>query len=387
MRLFSDWRRVLRWTTWTVVWCVVLAAAWYWWTPWGKDWRLERRIESLCGGVLDAQQMLDLAEERRPDTDVDDIDEGADGRWEECRVGDINIRVADIPDKAEDVRLIALPHLDRHDGGLVAPLGSGWSGYITRDATVTVALPCTGGPRRHIVVEMEASVLGDWERDSPKDVDDPDGRLRLAQTAADTAVRAAEEWDCQTTSGRRLTHVPRPVPWEDSAMPAQADGTCAGLPFHQDDRVATVWETVTDGNALIEHCFLGHQNGARTYRLDAHYGPSAQAARADYAGLYGSDPSLTGLTPDTAPAGRLPFDQAGLWASARCPGTSQRALYEISLIDIDSEEIGLDEREDDEEITWWNEGWAEEGRMAPEALAAFAQQSADRHGCTDLRLP
>jgi hypothetical protein len=67
----------------------------------------------------------------------------------------------------------------------------------------------------------------------------------------------------------------------------------------------------------------------------AYYGPSAQVARWDYHNFYGSNPSLAGLTPDTAPAGRLPHGSSGLWASARCPGISQRALYQISLIPID----------------------------------------------------
>ncbi|NWF27866.1 hypothetical protein HW130_16605 [Streptomyces sp. PKU-EA00015] len=82
----------------------------------------------------------------------------------------------------------------------------------------------------------------------------------------------------------------------------------------------------------------------------AFFGPFAQAQYPDYE--------------STRDAGRSGNNFS--WATAKCPGTSARALFTVSATQYTDEEV-----ED----------------FARSALTEFAERSAKQHGCTDLKLP
>ncbi|WP_327391785.1 MULTISPECIES: hypothetical protein [unclassified Streptomyces] len=107
-------------------------------------------------------------------------------------------------------------------------------------------------------------------------------------------------------------------------------------------------------------CFLATPDGDPGYRLSATFGPYAKSYReaGDSSEIHGD-------------AG---FDKEESYAraTARCPGSSQRALFTLwSVLDSANQET----------IT----------HPSPEferaALAAFAKKPADQRGCADLRLP
>ncbi|MFJ9034369.1 hypothetical protein ACIRQP_39175 [Streptomyces sp. NPDC102274] len=63
----------------------------------------------------------------------------------------------------------------------------------------------------------------------------------------------------------------------------------------------------------------------------------------------------------------------GQWASARCPGESERALF-TGFVPVEA-------------ATVWLPGEKGEETFGLPAFREFAERSAKRHGCTDLRLP
>lgn len=253
----------------------------------------------------------------------------------------------------------------RTGNALPTPLGAGWSGLFSYDyhggddsASASVHLHCSGA-----MPDLVVSVSRDADNGA---YNDPQQRIRLARTATGAARDAAARWKCDAPFGTTIRSVPLPVTEAEYQPVSQTDGTCAGLPSALPKWVATARGTVATASAPYENCVLGDEDGTSMYGLTANYGLYAQQQLAHYRDSHSYQ---DGDSPGNSPAGSFAGRTGFLWASARCPGNDERSLY---LVDADSSHGAA--------------AWADH-TFERAALAAFAQRSAARHGCTDLELP
>ncbi|MFI1334660.1 hypothetical protein ACH4U7_32050 [Streptomyces sp. NPDC020845] len=249
---------------------------------------------------------------------------------------------------------------------LAVPLGHGWSGVFGTDnvrqddnedgeGTAAVLLECAkGGTSLLITVETKLGGVT---------LDDPAVRPDFVRTATATAKAANDHWGCGASLGKPVRTVGLPVNEDEYEPLLGADGTCAGVPTAARSAVSTARETARD-RAPREACALGARDGSPRYRLDAYYGPYAEEVRAEYTGSPGQD----GPSPGDAPSGRL--GQSAYWASAACPDGAEDALF---LVRADGTEDDTRRKPD----------------LAYErtALKAFAQRSAQHHGCAAPATP
>ncbi|KAK1182211.1 hypothetical protein B7755_031190 [Streptomyces sp. NBS 14/10] len=243
---------------------------------------------------------------------------------------------------------------------LAVPLGHGWSGVFGTDnvrqddnedgeGTAAVLLECAkGGTSLLITVETKLGGVT---------LDDPAVRPDFVRTATATAKAANDHWGCGASLGKPVRTVGLPVNEDEYEPLLGADGTCAGVPTAARSAVSTARETARD-RAPREACALGARDGSPRYRLDAYYGPYAEEVRAEYAGSPGQD----GPSPGDAPSGRL--GQSAYWASASCPDGAEDALF---LVRADGTEDDTRRKPD---LTYERT-----------ALRAFAERSAQHHGC------
>ncbi|ADI06850.1 hypothetical protein SBI_03729 [Streptomyces bingchenggensis BCW-1] len=243
---------------------------------------------------------------------------------------------------------------------LAVPLGHGWSGVFGTDnvrqddnedgeGTAAVLLECgKGGTSLLITVETELSGVT---------LDDPAVRPDFVRTATATAKAANDHWGCGASLGKPVRTVGLPVNEDEYEPLLGADGTCAGVPTAARSAVSTARETARD-RAPREACALGARDGSPRYRLDAYYGPYAEETRAEYS----DSPSQDGPTPADEPSGRL--GQSAYWASASCPDGAEDALF---LVRADGTEDDTRRKPD---LTYERA-----------ALKAFAERSAQHHGC------
>ncbi|MEJ8661434.1 hypothetical protein [Streptomyces sp. MS1.AVA.4] len=353
---------VVRWTAWTAgVLVLVLLAAWIWWreSETAARWRQAEAMETFCGGVL-AYERSPLFEGLPPSTKLlTDHKVGRDGHG--CVMGRTRAQVtaallpAGDPGGRNAERVLPPPF--RGDL-LPVPLTGGWRGAADGDS-VRVLLSCRDSqdlvsvtvdqylPRiSHEAQDARQEGRGEW---LPED-------LYWARFATATAVKASEHWGCEADKGRPL----RALPSFSGAEPlAGANGTCAGLPFAVDERLDTLSETVTSSSALYEACQVGalsHFDGR--YWFLARFGAYATRDR---------DRVLPDDARDAGVGDHL------LWGSARCPGHTERALFTAEI--------------PPEAATVWMPGKKGKETFGMPAFREFAERSAERHGCTDLRLP
>ncbi|MFP8943889.1 hypothetical protein ACLIYM_20975 [Streptomyces fenghuangensis] len=244
-----------------------------------------------------------------------------------------------------------------------APLPGGWTGFFSvRDApyedrgTAAVFLDCVGD-RRDLLVTVNVSV-------KDADFDDPAHRTRIGRLATATARNAAERWGCEARFGERLRTVPLPVADDEDVPLDEADGTCEGIPTR--GRFLTrAWESDRAG-APQEKCSVGNSGGTPLYSLRAFYGPYATSARAAWEKRY----SFVKTIPGRTPSGKLP--EGGLWATATCPApfSGETALFTVEPLGRKREK-----------------STREEQAYERAALKAFAEASAEHHGCSAPRLP
>ncbi|MFE2498466.1 hypothetical protein ACFXKS_30485 [Streptomyces scopuliridis] len=354
----------VRWTAWTAgVLALVLLAAWVWWreSDTGDRWRFEETMKTYCGGLL-AHEKSSLFEGFQPNRSLTyDRVLGSDAQY--CQVDRAEVTVALL--RAEENRFRdwekALPHFS---GSLMPmPLTGGWRGAAD-GGSVRVLLDCRGND--DVVAVTVGSYLSmtsseeETERRTQKN-GWLDGDLYWARFATATAVKASAHWGCEAEKGKAVRSLP--AVGGGSKSTTSADGTCAGLPFGRDERLDTVWETGTSTDAVYERCEVGayHYFDAR-YEFTARFGPYASSARADSRSEILSEPR------EAAGA-----NARGQWASARCPGDTERALFTGSV--------------PVEAATVWLPGEKGEETFGLPAFREFAERSAKRHGCTDLRLP
>ncbi|MFE4368382.1 hypothetical protein ACFRMN_09065 [Streptomyces sp. NPDC056835] len=345
---------VVRWTAWTAgVLILGLLAAWIWWreSDTAARWRFEEAMETYCGGVL-AYEKSSLFEGLGPYAELrTDSALGPDARF--CMLGEAMtevtvalLRADTYPD--QDLERILPPF----NGSLLpVPLTGGWRGAADGDS-VRVLLSCRGNE------DLVSVTVGSYfsEERLEQDTGWLDSDLYWGRFATATAVKAAARWGCEAEGGKALRALPAHSGPESIAG---ADGTCAGLPFARDQRLDTVEETVAGASSLYERCEVGasHYFDA-TYSFSARFGPYALPKP-------GHDSLSTRAEAGVA--------GGAMWASARCPGDAERALFS-GLVPSEA-------------ATVWLPGEKGEETFGLPAFREFAERSAKRHGCTDLRLP
>ncbi|MGW0699535.1 hypothetical protein ACWD0A_09420 [Streptomyces sp. NPDC002867] len=315
----------------------VAGYAWYQFSDTGKRWRYEEALASYCEGLIPPEESAVFTDYDTEEGLPKDLHIGGSDGYEFCWVGKTALTIARIPETArdDDGRRGVFDDLrPERTGTLPMALGGGWHGYTNLESAA-VALDC-GNQDASVVVSASApgrAVAG----------------LTSAELVAATAVRAAEYWNCEAEAGGPIPDVPA-EPEEKSRF--EAKGTCAAIPMRDLDSIHWIKETPTTDSSLLETCVLGETGASSVemFQISAFFGPFAQAQYPDYE--------------STRDAGRSGNDFA--WATAKCPGTSARALFTISSAPYAHEEVP---------------------GFARSALTAFAERSAKQHGCTDLKLP
>ncbi|MFD5500211.1 hypothetical protein ACFWJS_10880 [Streptomyces sp. NPDC127061] len=326
---------------------VLLLAAgysWYRMSDTGKRWRYEDRLATYCEGLIPAAESAALTSYSiDPGLPGDRTGGADDNRWDECGVADTRLLVALIPhDAVRNRRISGEPLSLLRDGSsdhLPVAVGGGWQGH-TDFRDTGIVLNCTNRPASLVV-----TVSADESHENAEET------RRIARLATATAERAAERWSCDAPHGSRVPTVPvRP----DSPVPGNTTGTCAGVPVPGDDSVDWHRETTAPGTALLETCALGETKARdeELYWFGAAFGPYAQRLRTSDDGDSGGYRGDAGT------------DRHSAWASAAC-GKGPRALFTVN----------------DTEYAAPPRGYLRT------ALRAFAERAAQRHGCTDLKLP
>jgi hypothetical protein len=323
---------------------LILAAgySWYRLSDTGKGWRYEDKLATYCDGLIPYNESAAFTGLNTETGLSHDERHGyGDDSYNYCKVADMEMTIALIDDDAVGSGPGAAKVFEKLQSNtsdyLPVALGGGWYGY-TDMLDTAVVLSCNNKPASVIV-----SIAGDESYDNPSEA------RAIAELAAATARKAAGRWSCQTEYGGRIPKVSTPS--GDSS--SSATGTCDGVPI--DDDLAINWVKAAEASDAtpLEACVLGEfgANEEALYHLEAAFGPYAQRLRssADEPGALNAD---TGLSRDLA------------WATAACPG-APRAIFSIYATEyVDPQKSFL--------IT---------------ALRAFAERSAARHGCTDLKLP
>ncbi|MGW8886372.1 hypothetical protein [Streptomyces sp. NPDC055749] len=364
----------IRWTAWIAgVLVLGLLAAWIWWreSDTAARWRFEEAMATYCGGVL-AHERSSLFEGLWPGLELrNDLVLGPDAHA--CLVGDHQREVTVALLRSEehggqDLEELLPPFTGRR---LPVPLTGGWRGAADGDS-VRVLVGCQGSDDLvSVTIDSYISTTHSETEEARQEQAGGwlDGDVYWARFATATAVKAADRWGCATEGGKPLRSLPAVTGQEPTTG---ADGTCAALPFGRDQRLDTVEETTAGeesaaeeettagGSGLYEVCKVGasHYFDAR-YVFSARFGPYALRARdGDSRRDNGSQAGARDGT---------------MWASARCPGDSERALF-----------TGYTPAE---AATVWLPGDKGKETFGLPAFRKFAERSATRHGCTDLRLP
>ncbi|QDY80498.1 hypothetical protein [Streptomyces qinzhouensis] len=331
----------------------VLAAGWIWWreSDTAARWRFEDAMDSWCGG-LTAYEKGPLFEGLATDIETSKDRRLGTESWR-CFLGGGggSVTVARLPGEARIRGQEALPPLrGKQPPG---PLGGDWQGSANGETTA-VLLDC-----RNTGDAIAVAVFGhpgNSERAEYRDNFWTDADLHWARFATATAVKAAGKWNCDAVPGKALTALPA-VTGEESTD--RADGTCAGLPFTLDSRLNTVFEAPADRGSLVELCRVGSTNS-----FDGHY-----AFLAEF-GPYAERRDTSGIEDRTGHAGVRGTE---MWASARCPGATERTAFS-GFLPAEAATVPDDEGNQGE-------------RFGMPAFRAFAERAAERHGCTDLKLP
>ncbi|MFJ4280728.1 hypothetical protein [Streptomyces massasporeus] len=319
--------------------------SWYQMSDTGKGWRYKEKLATYCDGLIPYDESAVFT---GLNTGIglshDEHRSFGDGRFNSCRVSDMTMTIGLIADDAVNSRQDGFEMLDTLHSSASEnppkPVGGGWQGYTDLRNT-GVVLPCNNKPASVVV-----SIAGDESYDSP-----PEAR-KVGELATAAARNASAHWSCKTTFGGRIPSISGPT---TEKYPSSAKGTCAGIRITGYESLHIDWikESRTSGTTPLEMCAFGEfgASSERLYVLEAAFGPYAQRLRSatDEPGALNAN---TGLGLDIA------------WATAACPD-SPRAIFSIYATEY------ADPRKP----------------FLIRSLRAFAERSAARHGCTDLRLP
>ncbi|WP_406253437.1 hypothetical protein OH786_33630 [Streptomyces atratus] len=336
-------RRIALYAVVPLVLVLAIGYGWYRMSDTGKRWRYEDRLATYCEGLLPVAESAALTSYSiDPGLPGDRTGGADDDRWDECGVADTRLLIALIPHEAVRNRSLFGDPLSMLRNGdsdhLPVAVGGDWQGY-TDFRDTGVVLNCTNRPASLVV-----AVRADESHENSTET------RQIARLATATAERAADRWSCDAPHGTGVPPIPMPA---DSPTPGNATGTCAGVPVPGDDSVDWHRETTAPGTALMETCALGETKARdeELYWFGTAFGPYAQRLRTadDDPGSYHGDAGA---------------DRHSAWASAAC-GAGPRALFTVN----------------DTEYAAPPRGYLRT------ALRAFAERAAQRHGCTDLKLP
>ncbi|WP_314412660.1 hypothetical protein [Streptomyces sp. DSM 40484] len=330
----------------------VAGFAWYRLSDTARGWRYEDKLAGYCKGLIPYDESAVFTDLDTAALDYTARYFGAGLDYDICRVANLNLFLGRIPGQAlgadEFGESIFTEIQPGRVGALPTPFGGGWRGFTDLNTT-SVVLPCRN---------QNASVAVSARRIFPEDTS-LDRARKIAELITATAVKAAGRWSCDAERGGRIPEIPV-APKQSQAD--VAEGTCRGVPLRgRADLVRPIKETKTSAMAPVESCLLGAGQvyGEARFALDAWFGPFAQRLRST------SDEEKDGQQYNRT-AGS---DPSGVWASAKCPGFSARALFTINP----DPKVSIDT--------------AAQRDVAEDLLTGFAQASAARHHCTDLRLP
>ncbi|MGW7520354.1 hypothetical protein ACWGJ2_32715 [Streptomyces sp. NPDC054796] len=328
-------------------------------------------LDDACGGSLSTVLVPDaLGGDEATAQSADGDGEGAMAR---CRVrntaspdeNSFTLDIRRVERAGDEGALLPARTSLYHATDAVGPLGDDWSGTTSRRGSqlrAAVTVPC--GDEGSDADDLLVSGL--LEREDAAAAEE--ARAVFARVTADTAQNAAEIHGCpapQVKEATRLSQI-RVDPLSAKPRPlTRATGTCAALrPLAERAEAAgvpTALEAATTGKAPAEDCYLAENGSAGSpgYRVSALYGPYARILRT-------SDGSAVSEDAGTTEKNHL------AWASAKCEGSSERALFVL-----------------------WGIRATGGGTVAEhpspafekDALTAFAKRSAKAHGCSDLRLP
>ncbi|WP_181765415.1 hypothetical protein [Streptomyces albidus (ex Kaewkla and Franco 2022)] len=348
---------------------VVAAGAWFYFSGEFDQWRAGSALDEACAGTLPAQDVRSFLDSdvARPAKSQYTSDRKV-GRLTNCAVsaeGSSTSLLAEAHrgSKADD-NAATIQHTSVTDPSVMAvPLGKRLPGAIIYDgaeAFASVELPCSGKEFESIIASVRTVGAGD-----SSDVFDKAGRTTFAQVSVGFAKKAAAKYGCKisTPPGSPLSP-PAANPLPGSSPVKQAIGTCrplAGLAAASKKLgLARVQEAPVGNTTTSEHCYLLDSRKKEVYRLTALYGHNADSVRARNAGRRlsqagGSDPARNWV-----------------WAGAKCPSSDSRALFTLGRV---SGTAAV------------SPGFKTDASYEKKALSAFAEESAKRHGCSDLRLP
>ncbi|WP_149179862.1 hypothetical protein [Streptomyces sp. TRM49041] len=321
---------------------VVVAGGTFWLSGGYEEWRGTDPLSRSCQGDLAAEPVRELL----PDVELTSSSELRQDGWfcsAETRDGKagLQIRIRNVgepfgPDGAID------------PGEHAVPLGGGWTGSFSYDATATAAparalvlLDCGDAPGDGLLAAADGR-LGRGGTFSSAEA-----RANLVRALTDTALSYARRTGCDAQTADPLDKVPAPSTGGHQPL-AKASGTCANVVDAATGRrwgAGAVVETPAEP-APVETCLLGSRLGTPLYTFTASYGPYGEAA------LSGPDAGLPAKDKADSPTGRYRM-------TARCPGADATAVYTIAPDD----------------------GLALDHASLRTALKSFATRSADRHAC------
>ncbi|WP_199545856.1 hypothetical protein [Streptomyces sp. N35] len=258
------------------------------------------------------------------------------------------------------------PFLGGREHALAVPVGNGWSGLFgaaggdgdeTEGVTTSLALHCTAGDAKTLMVTVRADFT------DARPLDDPASRPAYARIAEATARKVSEVRGCEAELGDRVRSLPLPVREDEYKPLAEADGTCAGIEAVRG--VRTALETARDG-APYERCRLLGVDGLRRYGLEASFGTYAESFFRGNRQSYEED-----LPTGEDPAHHRGREEGVSWTTAKCPeGT---ALFTLAAYG----------RHDEKGSALVSGDLAQERA----ALKIFAERSAQAHGCQAPKAP
>lgn len=318
---------------------------WYQMSDTGKGWRYKEKLATYCEGLIPYEESAVFTGlNTESGLARDEHQRFGDSRFYSCRVSDMTMTIGLIADDAINSRQDEFEMLDTlHSSASDTPpnpLDGGWQGYTDLRNT-GVVLPCKNRPASVVV-----SIAGDESHENPREA------REVGELAVATARNASVHWSCKTKFGGRIPPVSGPT---TEKYPSSATGTCKGIHItgHESLYIDWIKESKVSDTTPLEICTFGEfgANSESLYKLEAAFGPYAQRLRSetDELGAMNAD---TGLRLDMA------------WGTAACPG-SARAIFSIYATEY------ADPRK----------------AFLVKALRTFAERSAARHRCTDLKLP
>ncbi|MGY0059371.1 hypothetical protein ACWY4P_22915 [Streptomyces sp. LZ34] len=347
---------------------LAVAAGWFYFSGGYDRWRDEKSVADACDGTVAVDEVRALL--GTDDVSGDTSHRTAGGKSRDGS-GPPVICWLDGPGGYQQRAVVRMewrsqawgPHtVSGRDPGsftttVPAPIGAGWSGMenLAGDgAAATVVLDCrnTDGPRAGDSLTLFVHSWGS------RPYEEAVQRVRLARFATRTAQAAAREYGCDARFGGRVQRVGpldsgRPE-YREAPPLAEADGTCAGI---KPGSVITRAHETAAGRAPVEDCMLIDDKSQALFRLSSYYGTFADDQRMK---------TQTGRQLDSAVTKPLRTDFL-FRAEAACPGSPRQAVFVVDYRDYD------------------HDAKPQRG-YAREALREFAERSAARHGCTDVKV-